>query len=263
MVTGLGLVTPVGVGVEGVWRALLGKAVGVSALGPAFAGLPCAVAAAVPRAGAGAFDERAWVDASQARSVAPFAAFALAAAGQALADACFATGDALPRRAGERCGVAFGSGIGSMQDIVDAAAALAARGHRRVSPFFVPRALVNMAAGQIALRHGLRGPCHSAATACATGAHSVGDAFRMIRYGDADLVVAGASEAAITPLAIAGFCRLSALSTAYNATPERASRPFDRCASPRRRALPFPSKIPAADRRARDPGARAAGATAS
>ncbi|KAJ1629662.1 thiolase-like protein [Pavlovales sp. CCMP2436] len=115
-----------------------------------------------------------------------------------------------------------------MQDIVDAAAALAGRGYRRISPFFVPRALVNMAAGQIALRHGLRGPCHSAATACATGAHSVGDAFRMIAYGDADLMVAGASEAAITPLAIAGFCRLSALSTGCNENPERASRPFDR-----------------------------------
>lgn len=235
VVTGLGLVTPLGVGVERVWRALLGKEVGISRLGAAFDGLPCAVAAAVPRAGADAgargahgFDERAWVDASQARSVAPFTAFALAAAQQALADARFATGPELSRAASERCGVAFGSGIGSMQDIVDAAGAMAARGHRRVSPFFVPRALVNMAAGQIALRHGLRGPCHSAATACATGAHSIGDAYRMIMYGDADLVVAGASEAAITPLAIAGFCRLAALSTAFNDAPERASRPFDR-----------------------------------
>ncbi|KAG8464911.1 hypothetical protein KFE25_012274 [Diacronema lutheri] len=232
VVTGLGLVTPLGVGVDAVWRALLGRATGVSRLGAPFDGLPCAVGACVPRgtggAAAGTFDEREWVEPSHARAVAPFAAFALAAAHQALADAHFATGAALPRAASERCGVAFGSGIGSMQDIVDAASAMAARGHRRVSPFFVPRALVNMAAGQIALRHALRGPCHSAATACATGAHSVGDAFRMIAHGDADLVVAGASEAAITPLAIAGFCRLSALSTAFNHEPERASRPFDR-----------------------------------
>ncbi|CAM9687779.1 unnamed protein product [Laminaria digitata] len=128
----------------------------------------------------------------------------------------------------DRAGVAIGSGIGSLEDTADAYRTLESRGYRRLTPHFIPRILINLAAGHVAIEHGLRGPNHAAATACATGAHAIGDAYRFIKYGDADVMVCGGSEGSIHEPALAGFARMNALSTRFNDDPERASRPFDK-----------------------------------
>jgi len=171
-----------------------------------------------------------WVPPAQVRATAPFSAFALCAAAQALEHARLPLtppeGEDPALR--EAWGVSLGSGIGSLEDVADAALTLDKRGARRVSPYFIPRCLANMAAGQVALRHGLKGPSLAPATACATGAHAIGDAARIVARGDAELMVAGGAEAALTPLAVAGFCQLRALSTGFNEDPARSSRPFDR-----------------------------------
>ena len=236
VVTGLGLVTPLGVGVAHVWGRLVAGHGAVTALeGPSFAPLPSRVAAQVPRGGAaGEFDAAAHVPAAQRSSAGiDFIAFALAAAGEALQHARLLQpqppGGGCYYRA-ERVGVSLGSGVGGLADTAAAAAAMAAEpaaGHRRLSPFLVPRLLTNMAAGHVGIRWGLTGPVLAPSTACATGAHAVGDAFRLIKHGHADAMVAGGSEACVHPLALAGFARARALSTARNGAPGLASRPFD------------------------------------
>lgn len=228
VVTGVGLVTPLGASVKSSWSRLLAGSCGVKRIGT-LKGLPTEIAAPVPRAVDGdphGFDPSTCrlMERGDDMSIAPFSQFALAAAAEALDDARWDPRTATER---ERTGVAIGSGIGALSDIVDAACTLKERGARRVSAYFVPRMLVNMAAGQVSIRAGLRGPMAAPATACATGAHALVDAFRLLACGEADVMLAGGAEACIDPLAVAGFAKLRALSTQYQDTPHAASRPFD------------------------------------
>eukprot|EP00742_Colponemidia_sp_Colp-10_P003997 GILJ01004264.1.p1 GENE.GILJ01004264.1~~GILJ01004264.1.p1 ORF type:complete len:433 (+),score=46.51 GILJ01004264.1:120-1418(+) len=227
VVTGMGLVTPLGVGVKYVWNKLTSGECGIRALDqPEFASLRSKIAAVVPKGQEdGQFDFARAVSVDIASKVSPFIAYALAASREALADAQWKPLDAAQQ---ERTGVAVGSGVGCLEDIIDSGLVLQKQGPRRVSPFFVPRILINLAAGHVSIAHGLKGPNHCAVTACATGAHSIGDAFRMIRHGDAEVMVAGGTEACVHPLAMAGFSSLKALSTKFNDSPLKASRPFDK-----------------------------------
>ncbi|KAJ2509125.1 Mitochondrial beta-keto-acyl synthase [Coemansia sp. RSA 2052] len=232
VVTGLGIVSPLGVGVEHAWHRLIEGASGVQSLvrcfpGRGFDALPSQVAGVVPRAGGracGAFDAAEWLKPGDAARMATFTQFGVCAAQQALDDAGWAAPADAQR---ERTGVCFGTGIGALDDIGAGHEALQTGGLRRLSALFVPRVLGNMAAGAISIRHGFGGPNHTVSTACTTGAHAVGDAMRFIRYGDADVMLAGASEAPLHPLAVAGFARMRALALGFNDCPAAASRPFD------------------------------------
>jgi 3-oxoacyl-[acyl-carrier-protein] synthase II len=226
-ITGLGLVTPLGVGIEPVWSRLAAGETGIGVIDRfETADLPCRIAGLVPqgRYADGGFDEREWLPAKDSRKMDRFAKYAMAAASQALDDAGWQPDTDTQR---ERTGVLIGSGIGGLPGISEAALALQAKGPRAISPFFIPSNLVNLAAGHVAIRHGLRGPTHAVATACASGAHALGDAARMIMLGDADVMVAGGAEAAVCRLGIAGFCAARALSTSFNDEPHAASRPWD------------------------------------
>ncbi|HEY7900169.1 MAG TPA: beta-ketoacyl-ACP synthase II [Caulobacteraceae bacterium] len=235
VVTGLGLVTPLGWGVETSWRALIEGKSGagrISAFDPT--DYACQVACEVPRVDgrggggptiAGSFDPDQVLSAKEQRRIDDFILYAIAAADEAVRDSGWAPTADSDR---ERTGVNIGSGIGGLATIADTAIELHERGPRRVSPFFIPSALINLASGQVSIRHGFKGPNHSVVTACATGAHAVGDAMRFIRNGDADVMVAGGAEAAICPLGIAGFIACRAMSTNFNAEPTRASRPYDK-----------------------------------
>lgn len=182
------------------------------------------VAAVVPSGtNPGEFNPQLWLN-SKDRSISRFIGYALCAANEALRDANWV---ATEQNQKERTGVSIGGGIGSISDIVDAAQLICEKRLRRLSPYFIPRILINMAAGHVSMKYGFQGPNHAAVTACATGAHSIGDAARMILFGDADVMVAGGTEASIDALSIAGFCRLKAMSTRYNSSPCEASRPFD------------------------------------
>ncbi|CAI9113010.1 OLC1v1013531C1 [Oldenlandia corymbosa var. corymbosa] len=240
VVTGLGMVTPLGCGVETTWKQLLAGKCGVRSITPedlqmegfqrevqlhTFEQLPSKVAATVPcGTNLGEFDEQLWLSSQDHRSIARFIGYALCAADEALKDANW-----LPDKQSEkeRTGVSIGAGTGSICDILDASRLICEKRLRRLSPFFIPRILINMASGHVSMTYGFQGPNHAAVTACATGAHSIGDACRMIQFGDADVMVAGGTEASIDALSIAGFCRSRALSTRYNSVPEEASRPFD------------------------------------
>ena len=229
VVTGVGLVSPLGAGAAASWKRLLVGGSGVVRL-PKLAGLPVDIGGAVPRgAGADEFDADrcALAKPGDEGSLSPFIRFALAAADEALAAANWRPESAAQR---QRTGVAVGSGIGGLDDIVQASDTLRERGARRVSPHFVPKMLVNMAAGQVSIRAGLQGPCSAPSTACATGAHAIGDALHILRAGAADVMLAGAAEASIEPLGIVGFSRLRALAGAdgFGGEPAAASRPFDR-----------------------------------
>jgi 3-oxoacyl-[acyl-carrier-protein] synthase II len=165
------------------------------------------------------------MSAKDRRRIDDFILYAIAAADEAVADSGW-----IPEseEAKQRTGVIIGSGIGGLNTIAETALELEAKGPRRISPFFIPSALINLASGQVSIRHGLKGPNHSVVTACATGSHAIGDAARLIQYGDADVMVAGGAEAAVGKLGIAGFIACRALSTGYNDTPEKASRPYDK-----------------------------------
>jgi 3-oxoacyl-[acyl-carrier-protein] synthase II len=236
VVTGLGCVSPLGVGAQRNWQALLAGKCGIKKLGDAFAAFPSRIAGYVPRGtAAGEFSLEAAVGSAGLRSQGvDFIGFALQAARDALDDAGLnSMSDALcvGPYSRDAFGVSIGSGIGSIEDVSAAVQSIASLGaeaaYRKISPFFVPRILVNMAAGNVSVRHDLRGPNHSASTACATGAHAIGDAFRMIKYGDADAMLAGGTEASINQVAVAGFCRAKAMATRYNEAPQESSRPFD------------------------------------
>ncbi|HWD68367.1 MAG TPA: beta-ketoacyl-ACP synthase II [Caulobacteraceae bacterium] len=234
VVTGLGLVTPLGWGVETSWRALIEGKSGagrITAFDPA--DYACQVACEVPRVdgrgggGAaipGSFDPDQVVSAKEQRRIDDFILYAIAAADEAVRDSGWAPTEESDR---ERTGVNIGSGIGGLSTIADTAVELHEKGPRRVSPFFIPSALINLASGQVSIRHGFKGPNHSVVTACATGAHAVGDAMRFIKNGDADVMVAGGTEAAVCPIGIAGFIACRAMSTKFNEEPQRASRPYD------------------------------------
>ncbi|XP_068642866.1 3-oxoacyl-[acyl-carrier-protein] synthase, mitochondrial [Aristolochia californica] len=240
VVTGLGLVTPLGCGVETTWGRLVKGGCGIRALthedlkmdgfdketvDHTFDQLTSKVAAVVPSGtNAGEFNEEAWLRNKDHRSIARFISYALCAADEALRDARW-----LPTESEEKeaTGVSIGGGTGSISDILESAQMICEKRLRRLSPFFIPRILINMAAGHVSMKYGFKGPNHAAVTACATGAHSIGDAARMIQFGDAKVMVAGGTESSIDALSIAGFCRSRALTSKYNHIPEESSRPFD------------------------------------
>ena len=235
VVTGLGLVTPLGWGVEHSWKGILE---GRSGIGPITAfdteGYACTIAGEVPsvngRGGGapdqpGVFDPDKVMSAKDRKRVDDFILYGIAAADEALADAGWKPETDADK---EATGVMIGAGIGGLGPIAENAIILKEQGPRRISPFFIPSALINLVAGQVSIRHGLKGPNHSVVTACATGAHAIGDAARLIALGDADVMVAGGAEASIVPIGIAGFLACKALCTQFNDTPEKASRPYDK-----------------------------------
>ncbi|MGD9965711.1 MAG: beta-ketoacyl-ACP synthase II [Hyphomonadaceae bacterium] len=234
VITGIGLVTPLAANREASWERLVAGKSGANKIEHVKVDdLPCRIACVVPRTdgrggGAGdphAFDPDKTMSAKERRRIEDFILFAIAAADEAVADSGWKPEDDEGRN---RSGVLIGSGIGGIDSIGNTAIQLERDGPRKISPFFIPSALINLASGQVSIRHGFRGPNHAVVTACATGAHAVGDASRLIGYGDADVMIAGGAEAAVGRLAMAGFCALRAMSTNFNETPERASRPYDK-----------------------------------
>ena len=228
VITGMGLVSPMGIGVEPSWKRLVE---GESGIGPIesfdVSDLPCRIAAHLPAGSRedGRWDPEDWLPARDRRKLDPFIIYGMVAADQAVGDSGWEPEDEEGRN---RTGVMIGSGIGGLQTIHDASILLQERGPRRISPFFIPSALINLVSGQVSIRYGFRGPNHSVVTACATAAHAIGDAARLIALDDADVMVAGGAEAAICRLGIAGFAASRALSTHFNDEPERASRPWDK-----------------------------------
>ena len=226
VVTGLGLVSPLGGNVETSWKRLINSESGVRSIDTFETGdLPSKIAGLVPRGtGDGEFNPDDYMEPKEQRKVDDFIIYGLAAATQALADAGWKPETEEER---ERTGVTIGSGIGGLPRIYDGSVILHEQGPRKLTPFFIPSALINLTSGHVSIKHGLKGPNHSVVTACSTGAHAIGDASRMIKYGDADVMVAGGAEGSICRIGLAGFSALRALSTSYNDTPEKASRPWD------------------------------------
>jgi 3-oxoacyl-[acyl-carrier-protein] synthase II len=228
VVTGMGMVTPLGDGVDTNWRRLLAAESGIRAI-QAFdtSDLATKIAGEVPIGDKanGHFNADLYMSPKDQRKVDRFILFAMAAAKHAVEDSGWKPQDDEGRN---RTGVMIGGGIGGLQTIYETSIILKERGPRRVSPFFIPSALINLASGQVSIEFGFRGPNHSVVTACATGAHAIGDAARLIQFEDADVMVAGGSEAAICRLGIAGFNACKALSTDFNDTPAQASRPWDK-----------------------------------
>jgi 3-oxoacyl-[acyl-carrier-protein] synthase II len=228
VVTGMGLVTPLGCGVEPTWKRLLDGESGLRGI-QSFdvSDLPAKIAGQVPRGetSSGFFNADDWVPPKEQRKMDEFIVFALAAGVQAVEDSGWKPEKDEDR---ERTGVIIGSGIGGLPTIADGAITLKEKGPRRISPFFIPSALINLASGHLSIRYGFKGPNHSVVTACSTGAHAIGDAMRLIQFDDADVMVAGGAEAAICRLGIAGFAAARALSTGFNDDPPRASRPWDK-----------------------------------
>jgi 3-oxoacyl-[acyl-carrier-protein] synthase II len=228
VVTGLGLVTPLGAGVEPTWKRLIAGESGIGAI-QSFdvSDLPAKVAAQVPRGDTaeGRFNADDWVAPKDQRKMDEFIVYGIAAAEMAIRDSGWAPQSDEQR---ERTGVMIGSGIGGLQTIYEGSITLRDKGPRRMSPFFIPSALINLASGHVSIKHGFQGPNHSVVTACSTGVHALGDAARLIQLDDADVMVAGSAEAAVCRLGIAGFAAARALSTGFNDTPTRASRPWDK-----------------------------------
>ena len=228
VVTGLGMLTPLACGVEHTWQRLLAGESGIGRVENfEVSDLPCQIAGQIPRGDGsnGTFNPDDWMESKEQRKVDDFILYAMGAAKQALDDA-----DWHPRDYEEQItsGVLIGSGIGGIEGIAETALLLRDRGPRRVSPFFIPGRIINLASGYVSIAHSLKGPNHSVVTACSTGAHAIGDAGRLIALGDADVMVAGGTESPVNRLALAGFAACRALSTGYNETPQRASRPYDR-----------------------------------
>jgi 3-oxoacyl-[acyl-carrier-protein] synthase II len=228
VVTGMGLVTPLGIGLQRNWKSLLESNSGVRAIQSfEVSDLPVKIAAQVPRGdtASGLFNADDWVPPKDQRKMDGFIVYALAAAAQAVEDSGWVPDNEQGR---ERTGVMIGSGIGGLPGITDGALTLHERGPRRLSPFFIPANLINLASGHVSIRYGFTGPNHAVVTACSTGAHAIGDAARLIMLDDADVMVCGGTEAAVCRLGIAGFAAARALSVGFNDDPPRASRPWDR-----------------------------------
>ena len=227
VITGLGLVTPLGCGVEKTWTRLLNGESGISGI-QVFdvSDLSSKIAGQIPLGDTaqGGFNADDWVDPRERRRMDRFIVYALAAATQAVTDSGWMPKD---EEALERTGVLIGSGIGGLEEIANGAQVLQEKGPRRMSPFFIPASLINLASGHVSMRFGFKGPNHAVVTACSTGAHALGDAARFIALDDADVMVAGGAEAAVCRLGVAGFAAARALSTKYNETPTIASRPWD------------------------------------
>jgi 3-oxoacyl-[acyl-carrier-protein] synthase II len=228
VVTGIGLVTPLGVGTETTWRRLLNGESGVRAI-QSFdvSDLPSKIAGLVPRGETadGLFNADDWVSPKDQRKMDEFIVYAVAAAQQAVDDSGWKPKDEESR---ERTGVMIGSGIGGLPVISEGQMTLAERGPRKMSPFFIPSSLINLASGHVSIRFGFKGPNHAVVTACSTGAHAIGDASRIIMFDDADVMVCGGAEAAVCRLGVAGFAAARALSTGFNDRPAAASRPWDK-----------------------------------
>jgi 3-oxoacyl-[acyl-carrier-protein] synthase II len=227
VITGMGLVTPLGCGTGHAWSNLLAGKSGARRVAEFdVSDLPCQIGCFIPRGlEPGAFNPDAWMEPKEQRKVDDFIVYAMSAADQAIADAGWS-----PKTEDERVrsGVLIGSGIGGLQGIEHGAMVLHEKGPRRLSPFFIPGRLINLASGYVSIKHGLKGPNHAVVTACSTGAHAIGDAARLIALGDADVMVAGGTESPLCRLALAGFAACRALSTHFNNDPQRASRPYDR-----------------------------------
>jgi len=228
VVTGLGLVTPLADGVEESWKRILDGQSGAGTItGFDPEGLATTYACEVPLGDGsdGTFNADKYMDPKERRKVDTFIVFGMAAAQQAIEDSGWMPED---NESLERTGILIGSGIGGLNSIANASLILEEKGPRRISPFFVPGALINLISGQVSIKYGFKGPNHSVVTACSTGAHAIGDASRLIQHGDADVMVAGGAEAAICRLGIAGFNACKALSTERAEEPTKASRPWDK-----------------------------------
>ncbi len=228
VITGLGMLTPLACGVEESWGRLLSGQSGAGKIQHFDAShLPCQIACEIPLGDGsdGSYDADQWVAPKDQRKVDRFITYALCAAEQAVSDAGWKPEDEESR---ERTGVMIGSGIGGLESIAKTAVILKERGPRRVSPFYIPGALINLCSGQVSIKYGFKGPNHAVVTACSTGAHAIGDAARLIALGDANVMVAGGAESPVCEIGVAGFAACKALSTGYNDTPERASRPYDK-----------------------------------
>ena len=228
VVTGMGMVTPLGCGVKPSWERLINGESGIRSI-QSFdvSDLPCKIAAQVPLGdtASGHFNADDWMSPKDQRKVEPFIIYAMAASIQAVEDAGWKPEDEESR---ERTGVLIGSGIGGLEGVAETALLMKERGPRRLTPFFIPSCLINLASGNVSIRFGFKGPNHAVVTACSTGAHAIGDAARLIQLGDADVMVAGGTEAAICRIGVAGFVAARALSTSFNDNPPAASRPWDR-----------------------------------
>ncbi len=228
VVTGMGIACPLGLGVEHVWRRLINSESGITAIRSfETKDLPCKIAGQIPSGSrvSNKLDIGEWIPLKDQKKMDRFIHLALVAGIEAVEDAGW-----LPQSEEDRCatGVMIGSGIGGLNTIAEAALLIAQGKSRRISPFFIPSALINLASGHLSIRYGFKGPNHSAVTACATGVHAIGDAARLIMLGDAEVMVAGGTEAAVCELGIAGFCASRALSTGFNDRPTAGSRPWDK-----------------------------------
>jgi 3-oxoacyl-[acyl-carrier-protein] synthase II len=228
VVTGMGIACPLGLGVENVWRRLINGESGISAI-QAFdtKDLPCKVAGQVPQGtkADGKLDIGEWIPVKDQKKMDRFVHMAMVAGTQAVEDSGW-----VPSTEEEHCatGVMIGSGIGGLETIYEASLLVHSGKARRLSPFFIPSALINLASGHLSIKYGFKGPNHAVVTACASGVHAIGDAARLIMWGDADVMVAGGAEATVCELGIAGFCASRALSTGFNDRPTMASRPWDK-----------------------------------
>ncbi|MGB0507470.1 MAG: beta-ketoacyl-ACP synthase II [Pikeienuella sp.] len=227
VVTGLGMVSPLGDGVDTTWNRLIAGESGAGTIKHFDAShLNTTIACEIPLGdGEGEYNPDNYVPKKDQRKIDRFITYAMSAADQAIADSGCATDDEEEQY---RIGVLIGSGIGGIESIAETAITLKERGPRRVSPFFIPSALINLCSGQVSIRYGFKGPNHSVVTACSTGAHAIGDAARLIKYGDADVMIAGGAESPVCEISVAGFGACKALSTGYNDAPETASRPYDK-----------------------------------
>jgi 3-oxoacyl-[acyl-carrier-protein] synthase II len=228
VVTGMGIACPLGIGVEHVWRRLINSESGITAI-QAFdtKDLPCKVAGQVPAGvkAQGNLDISEWVPLKDQKKMDRFIHLAMVAGSEAVEDSGWKPESEQDRDA---TGVMIGSGIGGLQTIYEASVTVHEGRARRLSPFFIPSALINLGSGHLSIKYGFKGPNHSVVTACATGVHAIGDAARLIMLDDADVMVAGGSEASVCELGVAGFCASRALSTAFNDRPPEASRPWDK-----------------------------------
>ncbi|MDR3522213.1 MAG: beta-ketoacyl-ACP synthase II [Acidocella sp.] len=228
VVTGMGVATPLGLGFENVWKKLINGESGIGIISSFdTTELTAKIAGQVPNGprSEGKLDLSEWMPVKDVKKMDRFIHFGLVAASEAIEDSGW-----IPQTEEEKyvSGVMIGSGIGGLSAIYEASILVHEGKAKRLSPFFIPSALINLISGQVSIKYGLKGPNHSAVTACATGVHAIGDAARIIALGDADVMVAGGAEAAVNPLGIAGFCAARALSTAYNDHPTEASRPWDK-----------------------------------
>src|ERR1043166_5499657 len=226
VITGMGIVSPLGKGLKVNWQRLTHSQSGIRAITRFEAGdLACRIAGLIPSEGEGAFNPDDHVPPKDQKKMDDFIIYGIAAADEAIADSGWKPATDEER---ESTGVMVGSGIGGLQSFYNTSIVLHEKGPKRVSPFFIPMSLINFCSGQISIKYGFTGPNHANVTACSTGAHAIGDAGRLIALGDADVMVAGGTEAAVCRIGIAGFAALRALSTNFNDTPEKASRPDDK-----------------------------------